>query len=470
MDTEHYRKRLIAPITSDNPVGDRIEDDPALDFVDAQMMKIGSLSHSEVKWDEAENHAITLLETKSKDIKLLAHLLRCLQHKADVERFVLSIYLLTDFINAFWQTCLPAPGAKGEPVRKRFYGQILQRTESSAESFDVSRISETQLSELNSALDALSLAASTHQLSNDSIGTITAVIGKRVKATPATSASGGTEKNEVSEQKSDEKGAASDGPLSFDISSERATKLTLLKVADFMNEMEGGRSTSLRLRRFAIWFSISSPPEHDADFETPLMPVSAERISEYEDLLNLKADHSLWRKVEQSLTVSPYWIDGHYLSYRIAMKLGLSDAANAIASEVKSFVLRMPVLFELKFKGGMPFISASTQQWLREGDKNPLSASGETSWDSKRKEAFSLAEEKGLSDALTMLNGGLSKAEEPRDRFYWRLLSADLLEHHQLTAMAEQEYGTLLRQISSMSLIDWEPSLIKHLETITDAR
>nr|WP_269808922.1 type VI secretion system domain-containing protein [Enterovibrio nigricans] len=63
---------------------------------------------------------------------------------------------------------------------------------------------------------------------------------------------------------------------------------------------------------------MSSPPEHDADFETPLMPVSAERISEYEDLLNLKADHSLWRKVEQSLTVSPYWIDGHYLSYRIA--------------------------------------------------------------------------------------------------------------------------------------------------------
>nr|WP_269808919.1 type VI secretion system ImpA family N-terminal domain-containing protein [Enterovibrio nigricans] len=238
MEKELYRKRLIAPIAPDNPVGDKIEDDSALDFVEAQMMKIGSLSHSDVKWDEAENHAIALLETKSKDIKLLAHLLRCLQHKASIDRFVLSICLLTDFINAFWQTCLPMPGPKGEPVRKRFFTQMLQRTENSVENLDVSRMSETQFDELKSALDALTSVANAHHLTTDAIGSIAAIINKRVKANPITSASDGTEKSEGSTQKTDEKSISNDSVLSFDSSSERATKLTLLKVADFMNEME----------------------------------------------------------------------------------------------------------------------------------------------------------------------------------------------------------------------------------------
>ncbi|KXF83446.1 type VI secretion system protein TssA [Enterovibrio coralii] len=471
MDRSNYRARLLAPIDGIHRVGEMVDDDARLDFIEAQMMKIGSLAHGDVKWGEAESNAIVLLEQKTKDVKVLAHLLRCLQHKLTADKFLLSIQLLTDFIGEFWEECYPVPGTKGETIRKRFFTQIIQRKEASLQSADFSRITDTQNSEIETALNALKALVDDKNLPSDSLITVASQFKKlssqiktKEELDPQADKSVQTE-NITSEQTS-----VNDALVNFDCSTERAAKHTLLKAADFMTELEGGRSLSLRLRRFAIWFSITSPPESDHLMETPLMPVSAERISEYEDCLLSGADLALWRKVEQSLTVSPYWIDGHYLSYRIAAKLGKFDEAKAIAFEVKSFVERLPDLLELKFKGGMPFINESTRQWLSEGDNNPLAVQEERSWDNKRKEAFSLAEGGGLSDALLMLNTGLANAEEPRERFYWRLISAELMDHHELSAMAEQEYGTLLKQISSATLADWEPSLIKHLENIADSR
>lgn len=77
---------------------------------------------------------------------------------------------------------------------------------------------------------------------------------------------------------------------------------------------------------------------------------------------------------------------------------------------------------------------------------------------------FRLAEEGGLSVALTALNDGLKKAVEPRDSFYWRMLSCDLMHQHQLEAVAGQQYQTLLQEARQMALSDWEPSLMKKLE------
>ncbi len=104
----------------DNPVGERLRDDPQLNFVDSQMMKVGSLSHGEVQWEEVENSVISLLSTKTKDIKLLTVLMQCLQHKATPERFTLSIGVLVDFISHFWFECQPIPGERGAVHRKSF--------------------------------------------------------------------------------------------------------------------------------------------------------------------------------------------------------------------------------------------------------------------------------------------------------------------------------------------------------------
>ncbi|MCE7629611.1 type VI secretion system domain-containing protein, partial [Vibrio fluvialis] len=82
-------------------------------------------------------------------------------------------------------------------------------------------------------------------------------------------------------------------------------------------------------------------------------------------------------------------------------------------------------------------------------------------WQEKRKEAMALAKEGGIAVALSMLNNGLVAATEPRDKFYWRMLSADLLNANHLDAMAKAQYQTLHHQVTTMQVTDWEPSLVE---------
>ena len=90
-----------------------------------------------------------------------------------------------------------------------------------------------------------------------------------------------------------------------------------------------------------------------------------------------------------------------------------------------------------------------------------------SSWDQKRKETLELAEQGGLSVALAMLNDGMSSTKEPREQFYLRLISAELMDSHQLSAMAKVEYHQLHTQAMETSLTDWEPTLVTHLQKVT---
>lgn len=91
--------------------------------------------------------------------------------------------------------------------------------------------------------------------------------------------------------------------------------------------------------------------------------MQADRVKDYQDQLR-HPDLALWRKVEQSLTMAPYWFEGQWMSYTIAQQLGKSDWCQAIAEETQQFLRRLPSLLELKFKGGEPFVSDSVKEWL----------------------------------------------------------------------------------------------------------
>ncbi|MGF1873286.1 type VI secretion system protein TssA [Photobacterium indicum] len=465
MQMKAYRERMIKPISDENPVGDRLFDDALFDFVETQMMKVGSLAHADVQWAEVERSALILLEQKTKDLKILTHLLQCLQHQSSPERFTLSVYLLTDFMNAFWETCYPAPGPRGSLPRRKFFTQIAQRMLKAAENLDETMFDVEQKRELEKAVEEWQKATEKCELPIEPVDDLQTVLCRKLSSAYVSS-----QQVTVSSSVPSSTIASPAPKLDIDGSSERAIKQTLLKVADFLSELDNGLVHSLRLRRFAVWLSVTSTPDADGNGQTQLMPVSKDRVREYEEQLQRGADLALWRKVEQSLTLAPFWLDGHYLSSTIALKLGKKVLANAIREEVVVLVERLPSLLAMSFKGGMPFADKETQRWLTEGQESTGRVAMTGSWDDKRNEAMLLAKEGGLSVALVMLNDGLQTAKEPRDSFYWRLLSADVMHDHQLNAMASQQYETLKNQAQSLSVTDWEPSLIQRLENVTEAK
>lgn len=462
MEIINYRQSISQPIAGDSPIGERLVDDPLFDFVEGQMMKVGSLSHANVQWTEVEQTTVALLSNKSKDLKLLLILLQCLHHNVTPSRFVVSLQLLTDFMFLYWVECYPVPGKKGAVARGKFFSQIVQRFSLVVDKLDFKQFSDPERNTLNETLESWHQSVTNVGLMSDGVEGLLAKVNRSLSRT--------IEREQVkpfeAEVVTSKPLGTSRSAVSIDSSSDKATKQSLLKVADVLSQQDFGVTLAIRVRRYAVWSSIGSLPEHDVAGETQLRGMMQERVKEYQDWMR-SPDLELWRKVEQSLTMAPYWFEGQRMSHDIAKSLGHSAWCDAILSESVQFVERMPDLLSLKFKGGEPFVSDRVKEWLLSHKNSSGQQTSVGNWKEKREEATALARDAGIAVALSMLNDGLVAAREPRDKFYWRLLSADLLDANNLDAMAKEQYQTLHSQVTTMSVNDWEPSLVEQLQKYT---
>ncbi|RTZ16419.1 type VI secretion system protein TssA [Vibrio aquaticus] len=465
MELTQYRSSVVKPIEGDSPVGVRLIDDALYEYVEEQMMKVGSLAHGSVQWQQVEHSAITLLSEKSKDIKLLVYLLQCLHHDINPTRLIVSFGVMRDFIEHYWEDSFPAQGDRGKLPRRKFFSQICQRFSTAVKKFDFACLNTSLVDELKEAVSEWQQTLTAKQLSSDLSESIVITINselikraERLASVPVSSTPPTIPSASI----------ASEPPtFTVDNSSDKATKETLLKVASFLSEQEMGSVLAIRVRRYAMWSSIDSLPDHNAQGHSVLRSMQSDRVKEYREQMD-SPNLALWRKVEQSLTVAPFWFEGQMLSAQIAEALERTDWSNAIKEETQTFLERFPYLVEMAFKGGKPFVPNEVRNWIYES-KTECSPYGQSNgaWQELRQEAFDLAKEGGISVAMSMVNDGLVVASEPRDRFYWRLIGADLLKHHQLDGIALSQYQTLEQEILQTSVVQWEPSLVQQLQQNT---
>lgn len=200
--------------------------------------------------------------------------------------------------------------------------------------------------------------------------------------------------------------------------------------------------------------------------KTDLAAVSADRVAEYRETLEKAPDPELWKRVEQSLSVSPFWLDGHWLSARIAEALGYAACGEAIRASLMAFVERLPQVADMTFNDGTPFLSAEAADWMQAAPAAAGSAAGASPWEQAYDQARDVAGGKGLATAMQLMEDGLAGAREPRERFYWRFASARLLKDSGLKALASQQIQDLHQQTRGLTLEDWEPGLVARLEKL----
>ncbi len=451
------RAALRSPISEHQPAGERLIDDPLFDFVDSQMMKVGSLAHGEVRWDEVESSIVTLMKSKTKDLKLLVHLLQCLQQTNTPERFVLSLHLLNDFMDSYWELCFPAPGARGVLPRKKYLTQILQRCETAIDKFCRASVFLSQdvqeaLGGIKNRFEGLIVSFG---LTSDGTQTFVQALERWLATCPSS----------PPEVKTPPVSSSPAPVVSTPAGSEKSVTQSLQSLADFLSENNESYPLGIRLRRHSVWRVITTPPDSNASGETLLRPMNPARLSEYQEQYQQRPDLVLWRKVEQSLLNVPFWFDGHCLSACIAQKLDKPDWAAAILDETRQFIQRLPELEGMRFNDGQPFVHEETRGWLFASEVTPPGSTG-GDWAERRDSAFSLVKEGGLSVAMAMLNDGLQSAVELREQCYWRLLLADILKHQGLDAMAHQHYQSLYQIATQSTVKDWEPALIQQLTNI----
>ena len=248
--------------------------------------------------------------------------------------------------------------------------------------------------------------------------------------------------------------------IAIDSHDDKARRDTLLKVAAILCERQPDSPQGYRLRRHALWQSITSTPRRKAmDVPHWLAAVSADMVADYQSRL-ASADMALWQQVEKSVLLAPYWLDGHCLSAQTALRLGYKQVADTIRDEVIRFLERLPQLTGLLFNDRTPFLSEQTKQWLAaspDGKVAPVAQIGEES-----QAARACFAGQGLEAALRYLD--MLPEGDPRDQFHRQYLAAQLTEEAGLIQLAQQQYRMLLMIGSQMMVSDWEPSLLTQLE------
>ncbi|MGL6303448.1 type VI secretion system protein TssA, partial [Aeromonas caviae] len=256
-------------------------------------------------------------------------------------------------------------------------------------------------------------------------------------------------------------GSGGSAGVDVDSSNDRAWRQTQLKVAELLIERQPEAAVGYRLRRHAVWAGITAVPMSGAGNKTPLAPMSADMVDEYRAAMNAP-DQGLWQRIEQSLTLAPYWFEGHRLSAEVAQKLGFGAVAQAIAEELGAFLQRLPALRELAFSDGSPFLSPECSRWLQPA-KGGSVGSGEAGL---AEEVAQRHGEQGVAAALALLDERIAQLKEPRDRFHALLVQAELLAQEGMEALARQHYQHLWQEASRLGLSHWEPGLVNRLESL----
>ena len=137
----------------------------------------------------------------------------------------------------------------------------------------------------------------------------------------------------------------------------------LLELASQLIQHDTAHPIGYRLRRYALWSGIETLPSHSAQQRTQLAAPDADRRHDYRQGLATPTVE-LWQQIEQSLTLSPFWLEGHWLSAQAAQRLGYPTIAHAIAQELRQLLQRLPGLEHLAFVDGTPLLSPEGAQWL----------------------------------------------------------------------------------------------------------
>lgn len=434
------------------------DDNPNWEYIDGEIVKQGSLAHSQLDIPELQRRGLVILASESKDFRLLAHLLRTLQHAGDPH---LALRLLALYVEHYWAVAAPQNMAH----KKRFASQVIKRFETGIEVFS-QNAATAQRDALSGELAKLAQCWQSHnapelaQATDDLFALYQRAFNRAAPApVPTPAASGSSPQTTATSESGVTQPSAPAPQIVIDSHDDKAWRDTLLKVAAILCERQPDSPQGYRLRRHALWQNITSTPQAESDGRTPLAAVSADMVADYHAQLG-SADMALWQQVEKSVLLAPYWLDGHCLSAQTALRLGYKQVADAIRDEVIRFLERLPQLTGLLFNDHTPFISEQTKQWLAaspDAKVAPVAQIGEES-----KAARACFAERGLEAALRYLD--MLPEGDPRDQFHRQYLAAQLTEEAGLVQLAQQQYRMLFRMGLQMMVADWEPSLLEQLE------
>ncbi|THD54612.1 type VI secretion system protein TssA, partial [Enterobacteriaceae bacterium ML5] len=290
---------ILASLTEEQIRSPVNESNADWEYIDSEMVKLGSLTHGQLDIADIQQKALKLLATESKDFRLMVHLLRTLQHGGNAARLLLALQLLTLYTGQFWLHAWPQKMAH----KNRFAQQVIKRFETAAVSFahDADQAQRdailgelAHLAQFWKKTDNLLLAAAADELFSLYQRRFQEQAEEaRVRQDMPVPAPAASDNGEISPSPPLGHSAA----INIETHDEKSWRQTLLTVADVLCERYPQSATGYRLRRHAIWQTITAAPQAETGGRTSLAAFPVDLMAYYQARLPA-ANIELWEHVE----------------------------------------------------------------------------------------------------------------------------------------------------------------------------
>jgi len=478
-----------AVLSKDAAADDDFEEHEIFEEIETEMMKRGTLAHASIRWEWVCEQCARLLQSQAKDFRFVLYALRSLPYVNNcASPLTLAAALTSCFVNIWGEVASPA-ARRRSAVSRKIVDALEQLTEHALKKGiapELVAITADMLRQLPEYFGAtnpelrenlLALprrveeAAAVAESSESTVTQVpTAATHRATTTTPAAALAG--DGNAPAAQAMPE-------VLWLDAKNERALKQNLTAIADFMLTLDVANPLSYRLRRYATWYGVNAPPIKKDD-KTVIQPVSENAADSYRQAVGRgQADVDICQKLEKSCHLQPFWLEGQYLSYQLAILCGRDQVAQAILEETGRFVQAHEWLYRLQFSDGSPFMSEETRQWLTGAAQNNTdqpqrffseNAPADTDMQGFLQQVRKKASSGHMQEAMEMLENSRYAQQTPRDTALWELLVMECLGDWGMKHLVSVQARRLEMEISEKTVSSWEPDLLKRIKRLTKLR
>ena len=518
MDLQHPLLSIgSSALTEDSPCGINAKYEPSFEALEAELAKQESLSAETVDWKEVKALATDLLQNTTKDYLVACYLTHSLTITEGYLGLLIGIKILEGITQNYWQESFPP--AKRLRARKTAIEWLVEKTNQHIEStpptnndnevvveiaktvksldYDLAEKMEAQapnMSELNRSFKRLKQSAEFELKANEkkeapptpipsNNSKNTTQTEEAVEAAPSNPSENAATIEQTTEQATIPAQEPVKAPASTNQQTAKSTSTTtatiatgalssendakklykqvqeaLRQLADFHAANKTSDPKRYRYSRAALWDSLEKlPPNKEG--KTQLPKPAPDKFNKLQQLFDQGEFVAVLDQAEKSASKMPYWFDGQRLIANSLEALGgeFLKASNALISELKQFLNRLPGIIELQYTDGTPFADEQTSLWLKTQVLVEESASSSEQSDiisELQQEAQKLAASGKLSEGLHLLKS--SSAQSLRDSFRIKLASAELVAQSGQSKVAIPLLERLINESKTINALDWE--------------
>lgn len=468
---------ILDDITGEHfPIGIPDEECPVFLSIDEQIMKFGTLQHDTIDWENLISSCHRYLAENCKDYKVLQYLGYALLYKNFQSNLVDFLSLFLEFNKKFLFNAYPKPSE--DNTISRFKGKsislILDRLENALSNNQEVKFTVNENKKVKLLTEEISLQLCEYVPNAEpTLLRLCRFVKERsdfsenitINKDKITEIHVPTDETKVPNQVTESKSSFNIPEINkFDVANVRQLKQFYLQVADTSCELQPSSTLGYVSRRFGLWHSIVQLPEMNVQGVTAMQAVPVDKVSDYREQVILSPNIELLARIEKTLTTSPYWIEGNYLSAKCCEILKFQEVANSIKSVTKQFVEKFPTFHLAKFQNGEPFLSESVSNWLFEDDAPHSGVSGKVQHQLNNFDEIYLSE--GFVSVLKKIDEQLKSSLDIREKHYLQFEKARFFLKEDMISIALNEISELIDNCKKYTVEEWDSSFFTQLERL----